>query len=755
MKKTILLLVSNLVFMTMFSQQVISNGEDTGLGWWQSGSTAVENVDWHPKGGNPSAKSFAIWISTNSDQWSGGGLSGLNINVSDYNTISLLVYKNVTGTVRLELQDGTSNYFVTANYTTAGVWQKLDFPIPSQMGNITTLLIAPFIDYDLSTIVGEQSRCFWDEVIAFNTYSISTSSNDNLLGSVSGSGNYDQSSNVSLSATANSSYRFVNWTENGAIVSTVNPYTFTASANRTIIANFDNATIVMTQNTNASTFASCSNCDITVSNNAVLNIDENKTLRNITINPNAKVTLNSGQNLTLNTFNIISNSDGNGTFVDYGGTLNAVTSNVQQYLTSGRNWYLSSPVTDATSAVFSASSTYPLFLYDEAHGSTVPWVQITNATTSLIPMQGFVANLASTNAVTFSGSLNSGNKSITVYRTAGQTREGFNLVGNPYPSYLDWEASSKTNLFTTMWYRTKSSNAYVFDTYNATGSIGTNNNGNGAMTKYIPPMQAFWVRVTEGQTQGILSLDNTMRSHSATSNMLKSRAINTVNQPLLRMQVSNGTNSDEAILYSNPNASNEFDNYDSPKISNAKNDIPEIYTLAGLEKVVINGLKSISPNQEFALGFTSETSNNFFIRAIEISNFDTGTHIILKDELMNTEQDLTEGIAYNFSSNAVKTASRFTVIFKTNSVTTAVSNTFDNSNFIFIFKNANNQITINIPTEVVGKANVSVYNTVGQKLENELLTSTVNVLSNSYTSGVYLVSVFTNGKTINRKMVIN
>jgi len=176
MKKTILFLVSNLVFMTMFSQQVISNGEDTGLGWWQSGSTAVENVDWHPKGGNPSAKSFAIWISTNSDQWSGGGLSGLNINVSDYNTISLLVYKNVTGTVRLELQDGTSNYFVTANYTTAGVWQKLDFPIPSQMGNITTLLIAPFIDYDLSTIVGEQSRCFWDEVIAFNDTTTGVSS---------------------------------------------------------------------------------------------------------------------------------------------------------------------------------------------------------------------------------------------------------------------------------------------------------------------------------------------------------------------------------------------------------------------------------------------------------------------------------------------------------------------------------------------------------------------------------------------------
>jgi hypothetical protein len=111
---------------------------------------------------------MTIWISPTSDAWSGGGLGGLNIDVSAYNTISLLIYKNVTGTVRLELQDGTSNYFVSANYTTPGAWQKLEFAIPAGMGNITTLLIAPFIDYNLSTIVGEQSRCFWDEVVAYN-----------------------------------------------------------------------------------------------------------------------------------------------------------------------------------------------------------------------------------------------------------------------------------------------------------------------------------------------------------------------------------------------------------------------------------------------------------------------------------------------------------------------------------------------------------------------------------------------------------
>jgi len=167
MKKTILLSLFCFAFFALNAQtMVISNGEDIGINWWQAGSTAVEYVDWHPKTGNSSAKAMTIWISPTSDAWSGGGLSGLNVDVKVYKTISVLVYKNVTGTVRLELQDGTKNYLVSANYTTAGVWQKLNYTIPSEMGNITTLLIAPFIDYNLSTIVGEQSRCFWDDVVA-------------------------------------------------------------------------------------------------------------------------------------------------------------------------------------------------------------------------------------------------------------------------------------------------------------------------------------------------------------------------------------------------------------------------------------------------------------------------------------------------------------------------------------------------------------------------------------------------------------
>ena len=53
-----------------------------------------------------------------------------------------------------------------------------------------------------------------------------------------GGGSVSSGTGVSLYAFENPNYTFVNWTENGSQVSTANPFTFTATANRTIVANF-------------------------------------------------------------------------------------------------------------------------------------------------------------------------------------------------------------------------------------------------------------------------------------------------------------------------------------------------------------------------------------------------------------------------------------------------------------------------------------------------------------------------------------
>ena len=370
-------------------------------------------------------------------------------------------------------------------------------------------------------------------------------------------------------------------------------------------------------------------------------------------------------------------------------------------------------------------------------------------------MLGYIANLAYTGPVTFNGTLNTGSKSITVYRTAGQTKEGFNLVGNPYPSYLDWEAATKSNLLSTIWYRTRSSNAYVFDTYNATGSLGTNNNGNGAVTKYIPPMQAFWIRVDAGQTQGTLSVDNSMRSHTATTNLLKSRVISTIDQPVLRLQVSNGTNSDEAIVYFNPNASNGYDNFDSPKMSNSSVSVPEIYLTAGGEQLAIDGLNSIQYDTELPLGFTTTNTQNslFSLKVSQFSSFDSSTQVYLKDyqsadptQLIN----LTDGTNYTFNSDAVNTTGRFALIFKSTSISTGINP--DSNTNVWLSLNGNNQVVVN---NASAETQIGVYNELGQKLLSQSMKSTIKTLDTQFAPGVYLVTITNAGKTIKKKIIID
>ena len=70
-------------------------------------------------------------------------------------------------------------------------------------------------------------------------YSVSASANSAAAGSVSGAGNYEDGTSVTLTATPNYGYKFVNWTEGSTEVSTAASYTFTASKNVTLVANFE------------------------------------------------------------------------------------------------------------------------------------------------------------------------------------------------------------------------------------------------------------------------------------------------------------------------------------------------------------------------------------------------------------------------------------------------------------------------------------------------------------------------------------
>ena len=71
------------------------------------------------------------------------------------------------------------------------------------------------------------------------TYTISVSANNDAMGTVTGAGDYTEGSPVTLTATPNAGYKFVNWTVGSEVKSTDATYSFTASEALTIVANFE------------------------------------------------------------------------------------------------------------------------------------------------------------------------------------------------------------------------------------------------------------------------------------------------------------------------------------------------------------------------------------------------------------------------------------------------------------------------------------------------------------------------------------
>jgi hypothetical protein len=64
--------------------------------------------------------------------------------------------------------------------------------------------------------------------------------NNNKYGNASGNGLYKANETATLTATAYNGYKFANWTKNGVVISTNNSYSFMATEDVELVANFEN-----------------------------------------------------------------------------------------------------------------------------------------------------------------------------------------------------------------------------------------------------------------------------------------------------------------------------------------------------------------------------------------------------------------------------------------------------------------------------------------------------------------------------------
>jgi hypothetical protein len=347
--------------------------------------------------------------------------------------------------------------------------------------------------------------------------------------------------------------------------------------------------------------------------------------------------------------------------------------------------------------------------------------------------------------------LNTGNYSAGITRTNVangdiESHKGWNLIGNPYPSPVDW-------LTVSGWNKSDINDAkYIWNPVNDNYTIflgGAFPIGINGGTRFIPSNQGFWVQATNN---GSIQINNTCRvgSIAATPDYYK----NTIyTYPLLLFEVSANGYNDQTLLRFLDGTSDDFDlNYDAVKLYSGSELVPQISFQAGKSNLAVNSLPKIKDGLELSMNFKCATSGFYSIGLNPMSNLDPSVVLYLKDELTNRMTNFSKDSTYGFFHDPTNKKTRFKLLF--NPSYDVINNiTAENSFSVFAVRK---MITLvkNSHDEVSG--NVFIYDFSGRKvLSRQLTNDDYTEFSLNVQNGYYIVCVTTNNYTSNFKVLIN
>ncbi|MDZ4666732.1 MAG: T9SS type A sorting domain-containing protein, partial [bacterium] len=358
------------------------------------------------------------------------------------------------------------------------------------------------------------------------------------------------------------------------------------------------------------------------------------------------------------------------------------------------------------------------------------------------------------NAVTLSatGSIQTGTFPFVVTYNA-LNGEGWNLIGNPYPSEIDWDAATgwtKTNVAST--YYIYSPVGDNFATYNSTGPASANGG-----TRYIPSGQAFYIQANAAAP--LLSCAESVKTATNNAPLLKG------NKPFdIRVEIINSANkSDESFFYLNRNQSDSFDlNYDMEKMGNPSN--VNVYSIDSKgKKYVGNNIANIKDGEEkiCILGI-GEAYNGNYTMNVAAPNMPNFYQIFFRDHFLKTERQLMteDTIQYAFSvTNDLATAgnSRFDILIKNlRPHSTGIVNSLAKQSIITVFPNPSSDlINLRISNGLDQTESLTLTNTLGQVLITRIKPETNSSIDLSEMApGIYFINARLNNGSMSTLKVI-
>lgn len=405
--------------------------------------------------------------------------------------------------------------------------------------------------------------------------------------------------------------------------------------------------------------------------NITLNNGSGASLATGVFNLTGALTLTNGTFSTNNALTLISNSSGTARIAEITGGAISGDITMQRYINSGStNWrFLTSPLSgktladwndDFTTSGFTGSDapSFPftsIYSYDESvtglkENGYVPasstadpinagegyWVWCGDTITGTQPFTIDVTGPANTGTINLPVSYNS---------SGGITEDGWCMVGNPYPSTIDWDAAgwTKSNINNAIY--VWDPNAQQFASY--VGGLGTNGGSN-----LIASSQAFWVQTNAASPQ----LTATESVKSPTDQPFFKKTFNNI----LKLYIVGNGLSDEAIIKVNENASQNFDKkYDAYKFFTSGNQAPSISSLLKGNEYSINSIPEISTTLNIPIRTIVKQSGSYNINASFKATDFQGSCLVLEDSYNGNTYNLNDSSSLSFNISDTTTAPRF------------------------------------------------------------------------------------------------
>lgn len=387
---------------------------------------------------------------------------------------------------------------------------------------------------------------------------------------------------------------------------------------------------------------------------------------NITIHGDVALGANqtlSTNNFTIpadNSFTILSDAGGTGSFIPNGTVTGSIT--MQRFISGGWDWhFLSSPVINQTIVGAENFIEFPggigdpnvdFYKYNETNTTGQPWINIKNANgtlntdfeTTMTTGKGYlVAYAGNDKTMNFTGSPYKDALFATLSYTAGGG-EGWNLLGNPFPSAFEWQYGNNT-------LSGLASDYYYI--YNAAANGGGGGyeyfrdwtfahsaNANG----FIPAGQGFFVRAANGG--GYIIVSPFARAHNS-QNFLKEQQ---ENENLLTLRLSSDSFYSDHQIFLSDDGMAGFDENDASMLFSLNAQVPHIYSIDGTEKIVMNAIPLSAAELNLPLGIRLGAAGTFTITAADISNFNSTYTALLEDTYTGTTTDLRTSANYSFTA---------------------------------------------------------------------------------------------------------